>query len=480
MSLKRGALYLMAGWFAILVTGYGLNLVLARWFPLGSFGDYGTVMTVLLWIEILVITGLPFAVQKYASAHGGESRSILQAALRIQAAVTAGLTALLVLAAPLFAGFFRDPHLTPYFRLAFLNLPFYGFFHLVVAYHNGRRAFGRQGACYVFYGLAKLGSVLLLCRLRPALDSAFTGNILGSALSLAFAWALMDDRKSRPPRYGRELVRFALPALLYSLMTQLLMSVDLWSVRALLGDAASGHYYVAATLSRIPYYGLAGLSAVLMPVVSEALASGAVERAGRTMANAIRFAAFMLIPLCLMITVFRGEIVLLLFPEAYLPAAPLLGILAWAMTAMAVLNMLLTLISADGRPRQSSRIAAASVAADLVLIAVLAPRFGARGAAWASLVSIGLACVWGAADVLAKYAALPGGASIGRIGMATAGLLACLVLPPVRGPWFMAAAAAGTAVFAGILLATGELRRDDLKVFTRSPGPAPSPPPESA
>jgi stage V sporulation protein B len=478
MNLKRGALYLMTGWFAILVTGYGLNLVLARWFPLGSFGDYGTVMTLLLWIEIFVITGLPFAVQKFVSAHETEGRSIFWAALRIQAAVTLGLTALLVLSAPLFAGLFRDARLTPYFRLAFLNLPFYGFFHLVVSYHNGRRSFAKQGFCYVFYGLAKLGSVLLLCRFHPSLESAFAGNILGSALSLAFAWALVNDRGARPSRFGRELIRFALPALLYSLMTQLLMSVDLWSVRTLFGDKASGQYYVAATLSRIPYYALAGLSAVLMPVISEALSSGAVDRAGRTMRNAVRYAAILLVPLCLLMTVYRKEILTLLFPDRFLPAGPVLGVLACAMTAMALLNMLLTLISADGRPSQSSRIAAASVAADLGLIALLAPRYGAPGAAWASLAAIGLACVWGAADILRKYAAFPGLPSIGRIGLATAGLLACLLLIPVRGREFIAAGAAGIAVFGGVLLLTGELRRDDLKVFSPSPGPVP--PPESA
>jgi stage V sporulation protein B len=478
VNLKRGALYLMAGWFAILLTGYGLNLVLARWFPLGSFGDYGTVMTLLLWIEIFVITGLPFAVQKYVSAHESEARSILWAALRIQAVVTFGLTVALVLSAPLFAGLFRDPRLTPYFRLAFLNLPFYGFFHLIVSFHNGRRAFGKQGVCYVFYGLAKLGSVLLLCRFHPSLESAFAGNILGSALSMAFAWALVTDRGARPSRFGRELIRFALPALLYSVMTQLLMSVDLWSVRALFGDKASGHYYVASTLSRIPYYALAGLSAVLMPVISEALSSGAVDRAGRTMRNAVRYTVILLVPLCLLMTVYRNEILLFLFPDRFLPAGPVLGILAWAMTAMALLNMLLTLISADGRPSQSSRIAAASVAADVVLIAILMPRYGAPGAAWASLLSIVLACGWGAADVLRKYRALPGLVSVGRIGLATAGLLACLLLIPVRGAEFIAVGSAGVALFGGLLLLTGELRRDDLKIFSPSPGPVP--PPESA
>jgi hypothetical protein len=86
--------------------------------------------------------------------------------------------------------------------------------------------------------------------------------------------------------------------------------------------------------------------------------------------------------------------------------------------------------------------------------------------------------VWGATDILRKYAAFPGLPSIGRIGLATAGLLACLLLIPVRGREFIAAGAAGIAVFGGVLLLTGELRRDDLKVFSPSPGPVP--PPESA
>jgi O-antigen/teichoic acid export membrane protein len=469
----------MTGWSAILITGYILNFMLARWFQLGIVGDYGTVMTVLLWIEIFVITGLPIAVQKHVSAREGDAYGILWAAMRLQFALVTGLTIALILAAPLFAAAFRDPRLTFYFRLAFLNLPFYGFFHLLVSFHNGQRRFGKQAVCYVFYGSAKLGFVLLACGFHRTLGAAFAGNILGSAFGLALAYALLDDRKVHPPALNRELIRFALPSLFYSLMIQLLMSVDLWSVRFFLGDEASGAYFMAATLSRIPYYLLAGLSAVMLPTISLGLSAGALEWVRDTIRNAVRFSMMLLIPVSVLLAVYSREILRTLFNVRYVVAGPALELLVWAMAALALMTLFLTLINADGRPKTSFLIAGLSVVLDLVLNALLVPKMGIAGAALAALVSVSAGAIWGAFNVLKKFHAVPTARSALNLGLASAGLLGCTLAIRTGGFGFVGIGLFGTAVFGLVLLISGEIRREDmviLSVKTKADGGVPAPP----
>jgi O-antigen/teichoic acid export membrane protein len=63
MDLRKGTLFLILAWAVVLVTGYGLTLVLARLLTREALGDYGLVMSVLVWLEIVVINGLPVAVQ---------------------------------------------------------------------------------------------------------------------------------------------------------------------------------------------------------------------------------------------------------------------------------------------------------------------------------------------------------------------------------------------------------------------------------
>ena len=462
MSLKRGTLMLMAGWAAILVTGYLLNLVLARWFATESFGNYGFVMAVLMWFEIFVINGMPIAVQKFVSARGKDAYAILWTSMRVQFALVTVLTVILLASAPLFAAAFRDPKLTPYFRLAFLNIPFYGFFHLLVSFQNGLRKFGKQAFCYAFYGSAKLGCSLALCYFHRSLESALIGNALGSAASVGLAYLMLEDKTIRPPLRVMELVRYATPALAYSLMAQLLMSIDFWSVKYFLGEKACGYYNTASILSRIPFYLLAGLSAAMLPTISSEIAEGALVRVRNTIRNATRYSLMLLIPVSVWLTVYSREIAALLFKSKFAPSGAAMEFLVWAFSSMALMTLFLTLINAHGRPRRSFLISGAAAVLSVVLNLMLVPRMGIRGAALASLISITLGAAAGMADVFIRFRAVFPAASVARIGFATAGLLAAVLCIRTGGSGFIAVGILGTLVYGGLLLLSGEINRDDL------------------
>jgi stage V sporulation protein B len=480
LSLKRGTLYLMAGWSSILISGYLLNMVLARWFATGTFGNYGFVMAVLMWFEIFVINGMPGAVQKFVSAAEGEAYPIFWTAARVQAVLVAGLTAVLMLSAPAFAAAFRDPGLTPYFRLAFLNIPFYGFFHLLVSFQNGLRRFGKQAFCFAFYGFAKLGCSLGLCAFHPTLESALIGNAAGSFVAMALAFGLLKDKRIQAPGRATELIRFAAPVLMYALMSQLLMSVDLWSVKYFLGEEASGYYNTASILARIPFYLLAGLSAAMLPTISSGISAGAVEQVRSRIRDATRFSLMVLIPVAVLLTVYSRQITALLFKARYVPAAEAMEVLVWAFSCIALMTLFLTLINADGRPRKSFMIAGAAAAADLALNLALVPRLGIRGAAVASLIACGAGMLAGAADVFRRFRSLPAAGSLLKIASAAAVLLAVVLLVRPGGLGFLWAAAAGTAAYAAVLLATGEIRKADLAVFSLKPESRTVPPPDAA
>jgi stage V sporulation protein B len=478
LSLKRGTLYLMAGWAAILISGYLLNMMLARWFPTGTFGNYGFVMAVLMWFEIFVINGMPAAVQKIVSAAESEAYPIFWAAARVQAVLIACLTAVLLLSAPAFAAAFRDPRLTIYFRLAFLNIPFYGFFHLLVSFQNGLRKFGKQAFCFAFYGFAKLGCSIGLCYFHRNLEYALIGNAVGSLVSMALAFGMLENRRIHVPGRAKELVRYAAPALLYALMSQLLMSVDLWSVKYFLGEDASGYYNTASILSRIPFYLLAGLSAAMLPTISSGISAGAAEQVRSRVRDATRFSLMALIPVSVLLTVYSRQTAALLFKARYIPAGEAMEVLVWAFSSMALMTLFLTLINADGRPRKSFLIAGAAATADLALNIALVPRMGIRGAALATLIACGAGTLAGAADVLKRFRSLPRAGSFLKISMASAALLAVVLLVRPGGLGFLWAAAAGTAAYGAVLLATGEIRKADLEVFSlkSEPRAVPAPP----
>ena len=111
MNFKRGTFYLIVSWTVLLFTGYVLNVLLARYLGPKSYGIYGLVMSVLLWIEIVVINGLPYAVQKFISSDESRSGAILWTAGQMQFVVSVILFGISFALAPLIASFFKDTRL---------------------------------------------------------------------------------------------------------------------------------------------------------------------------------------------------------------------------------------------------------------------------------------------------------------------------------------------------------------------------------
>ena len=83
-GFKKGTIYLILGWTTQLCAGYFLNFWLGRKLGVEGYGTYGVVMSILLWIEVGVISGLPTAIQKFVSANESRALSIMKAAVRIQ------------------------------------------------------------------------------------------------------------------------------------------------------------------------------------------------------------------------------------------------------------------------------------------------------------------------------------------------------------------------------------------------------------
>ena len=144
LDFKRGFVFLVIGWAIWIIAGYFINIGLARYLGPEMYGIYGLVMSVLLWLEIFIITGVPYAVQKFVASDEKNAYSILRTAGFIQGTVIGFLLVFSFFAAPLLANLFDDKRLILYFRVAFINILFFGIYYLYVSFQNGLRNFGRQ------------------------------------------------------------------------------------------------------------------------------------------------------------------------------------------------------------------------------------------------------------------------------------------------------------------------------------------------
>ena len=428
MRMVRGTACLMAGKAVFLVCGYTVHLVLSRYLGPQYYGMYGVIMSLLIWVELTVITGIPTAVKKYVAETSHLTTAIKKKATRMQIVHSGAVLLLLLAMAPMIAGLLGDKRLTTYLWIAGFDIPVYALFHLYAGVMNGRRDFGRQTISLVVYSLSKVTAISLLVFLGYSLTGALVGNILASLVGLAAAFLFcrsyditqahgtaQSNDAAQPYNTslsageqadcdGSAMVRFAIPIILLALTHQLLLSLGLFCVKALTEDAAqTGYYTLAGMLAKAPYFIFLGLSATLFPTLVHSLSEGRPEQARSHIKQALLMLSILAIPLAIVGSTASGTIISVCFSDTYLPAAHILSVLIIGSTFFTYLITLSAIMVADNKPYLMLGIVVPLIALNFVLNLKLIPAYGPVGAAWGTTITTMIGLVAAAAFVYRRF-----------------------------------------------------------------------------
>ncbi len=419
--LARGTVYLLLAQAFFVLSIYLLHATLARVITPGEYGLFSVVMAILTWVEITVNVGVPSAVQKFLAEDTRMASAIEGWAVKLQG-LKAGLVFLLLLAlTPLIAVVLQDRRLGFYLRLAALDIPILAFYALFRSMLNGFQAFGQQAITVVAYSLARVGGILLLVLLGFALGGALIGNALASLVALVLAFFLSRRLKGTRDRVmnvrsvsglsavgrgasGGHLFRFALPVILFTLSSNLLINIDLYSVKALIADEATvGFYAAAVNLANAPRFVLLALSFVLLPSLSESIAMQDWERVRRRLGQVGRFLVLILLPAALIVAATSKELVTLIYSASYSPAAPTLDILIFSAAFYSIYMVLVTVMLAENRPLLAFGLSISLLPLALVANWRLIPLLGVMGAALASALTTFLGLLLSATYTVRRF-----------------------------------------------------------------------------
>jgi len=390
--LKKGTFYLSSAWGVQLLAGYGISIFLARHFGLEMYGIYGSVMSILVWIETGILSGFPTAVQKYVAEKKEDALSVLKSAVQLQFIFILILFSLSFIFSHRIAGFLNDDRLTFYIRIAIIDVWLYGYFFTVLHLQNGLHNFGKQALLLCIYGVSKLGFVYVLAMKMNTITGALIGNIAGSAIGLilgiVMAYSAHLPRPKLQFNYGT-IMRFATPIILYSLAIHLILNVDFWLVKKLIKDVRlPGIYYAASQMARVPYYFFFGLSATALPVMSDVLANRDSETARQTIKAATRLLLLFMLPFAALATSYGKEIITLLFGDKFAEGGDAFRILFWGMCFLAFLFLLSTIITADNKPILSLGITLCTLGISIACNAKFIPEYGLKGAAYSTAFAV--------------------------------------------------------------------------------------------
>lgn len=469
-GMGRGTLYLMVAGGVLLVSGYAVHFGLGRYLGPESYGVFGIVLALMTITDILLTSGWPRGASKYIAEDNAQLGTIVRVGTRLQVMLSLIVFALYFGLAGFIADWLGDPALTPYIRISALAIPFYALRAIYNdGYLNGLKQFSKQAKVRIFSSLVRVAAIFALVAIGLGVKGAILGYPIAALFGFLLAWRFLGPVKRNRVNFGwRKLVGFGIPATLFAAAFFLLMSIDLYAVKAIGGvEAEVGYYTSATTISKVSYFLFAGLAIALLPSISRSTSVNATELTRNYIRQSMRYMLMLLIPGALLISATSADLLTLVYSSKYVEAANSLSILIFGLALLSVFFVLAHIIMGSGRPRMALGIALPLVGIDIGLNIFLIPQYGLVGAAWATTITGFLGMCAAAVYVLWRFKALVSAKSLGKICLAAL-MIYVIALQVSFSPLWLPLIYIGLfALYGGILWLIKELRREDLETFKR-------------
>lgn len=379
-----------------MLAGYVVAIMLARGLQPADFGTYGVIVSAIVWFQVVVAAGIPAASSKLISDQLGEARQVETSArfLLLTLALLLFLVAWSV--APLIARLFDIRNGAVLVRIALLDVPLTAMYAAYQGALVGHRRFGPLALAHVLYGAAKVVGVSVLLWLGLSIKGALLINVAATATALVFLLLRFPPTVFRPDRDAvRLIIGIAIPMGLYLIGQQVLLSLDLWSLKALWrgGEEVVGHYVASLTIAKTLLLIPVVQSAVVFAVTAWALARRDETGAKEHVFEASRFALILAGPAAVIVALHASPLLGLLFSDAYSAGGRFLALHLAAFGLFGFLDVYVHCLLAAGR----QHLAAIVVLIVLPVVAVanwsLIPALGPIGAAISLVLGVAIGTI---------------------------------------------------------------------------------------
>lgn len=437
------------------VGNFGVGIVLARLLTKEDFGVYAVALVAINLLIVANDLGVIAAVIRWQ----GNVREAAGTAATLSLGFSVAIFTAVLLVAPAFASALGSPGATNLVRVVAIAILIDGYSAvpqamLVREFRNDRLAVAELGGFLIGTPVT-----IVLAVLGAGPWSIVVGRVLSAAAVAGFvmAFAPFRVRPALDRAVGAELVRFGAPLALSAVISQAVLNVDYIVIGRSLGAVDLGVYLLAFNLSSWP----ASLVTTAVARVAFAGFSRLVEdrtRLHSAFPRSMAVALSILVPLVVVLAVLAPDVIRFLYGEKWLSAATPLRFLVMLGGLRILIDLLIDLTIADGRPRVALAVRTGWLVAIVPALLIGAERDGLRGVGVAHLlVAASVVLPWLLLDarrsgirtaVLARQAFRP------VVAGAVSAAVMLAVLPAVSGalPRLVLAGGCGTAAYLLVLI----------------------------
>jgi len=363
----------------------GASVLLTRYLGSERLGQFGAIYAYLGLFTWLTTLGIEPVLVREISKERESASSLLHTAIILASFLSVGALLATILIAP-WAGF--NGHLRTLLILAALEfvlipsrLPGIIFQVDLRQWRAATINVVRQG---VWFGI-----VIILWLLGASLLYVIVGRLLATAVESALTWAYSRQFLSVGKKFLRErsgkILLHSIPIAFTTLLSMVYLRIDQVMLHKMASDFVLGQYVAAVRVSELFEFLPAALIVSMAPVLSVSV--NEPHRFQDYTGKLFRYFMIAASAICVFMSAGAGLIVRVLYGKQFLPAGPLLAVLIWSEIAVFFATVVYNVLIAKNQqwllPVPTLVGAAVNVALNLVLI----PRYGAAGAAWATLVS---------------------------------------------------------------------------------------------
>ncbi len=207
-----------------------------------------------------------------------------------------------------------------------------------------------------------------------AIDLALT-YVAGGALAALVGIFYIKDIEVKKPDWDsiRSYWDFALPGFFSKITSRLGNRVDIVMVQLFWGSANVGYYASGRQLALVVKGLVVGIGTVIFPTISEYHAKGDWESIREAVKGAARYTSLFISPVIVFLILFPREIIYIMISADFLPAAPIVRILAINSFFSLYFRPYKHVIPGINRPKLSAKISVVGNLANVALNVILIP-----------------------------------------------------------------------------------------------------------